>query len=121
MALNNIWVFAQGANGAPTSGTLELLTKARSLGGTVSAFVVGDGAAIAAALVPPIGSAGREARAVDSPAGSEIAAMMPTRCLVDSSTNVSAGPLPRSRGTSRPTLSMRLRISSSGTRSAPTP
>ena len=50
MSLNNIWVFAQGANGAPTSGTLELLTKARSLGGTVSAFVVGDGAAIAPAL-----------------------------------------------------------------------
>ena len=50
MALNDIWVFAEGANGAPTSGTLELLTKARSLGGTVSAFVVGDGAAIASAL-----------------------------------------------------------------------
>ena len=50
MALTNIWVFAQGANGAPTSATLELLTKARSLGGTVSAFVVGDGAAIASQL-----------------------------------------------------------------------
>ena len=50
MAVNDIWVFAQGANGAPTAGTLELLTKARSLGGTVSAFVVGDGAAIAPAL-----------------------------------------------------------------------
>jgi electron transfer flavoprotein alpha subunit len=50
MALNNIWVFAQGANGAPTTGTLELLTKARTLGGAVSAFVVGDGAAIASAL-----------------------------------------------------------------------
>ena len=42
MAVNNIWVFAQGANGAPTSGTLELLTKARSLGGTVAAFVAGE-------------------------------------------------------------------------------
>ena len=50
MALNNIWVFAQVANGAPTTGTLELLTKARSLGGTLSAFVGGDGAAVAAAL-----------------------------------------------------------------------
>lgn len=50
MALNNIWVFAQVANGAPTTGTLELLTKARSLGGTVSAFVGSDGAAVAAAL-----------------------------------------------------------------------
>ena len=50
MAVNNIWVFAQINNGAPTSGTLELLTKARSLGGTVSAFMAGDGAAAAAAL-----------------------------------------------------------------------
>ncbi len=50
MALDNIWVFAQAADGAPTTGTLELLTKARSLGATVSAFVAGDGAAIAGAL-----------------------------------------------------------------------
>ena len=45
----NIWVFAQESNGEPTSGTLELLTKARSLG-TVSAFVGGDASAIAGAL-----------------------------------------------------------------------
>jgi electron transfer flavoprotein alpha subunit len=50
MAINNIWVFAQEAAGAPTSGTLELLTKARTLGGTVSAFVGGDASAIASAL-----------------------------------------------------------------------
>ncbi len=50
MALNNIWVFAQVANGAPTTGTLELLTKARSLGGTLSAFVGADAASVAAAL-----------------------------------------------------------------------
>ena len=50
MALNNIWVFAQVANGAPTTGTLELLTKARTLGGTLSAFVGGDAAGVAAAL-----------------------------------------------------------------------
>ena len=50
MAINNIWVFAQAANGAPSSSTLELLSKAGSLGATVSAFVVGDGAAIAATL-----------------------------------------------------------------------
>jgi electron transfer flavoprotein alpha subunit len=50
----NIWVFAQSANGAPTTGTLELLTKAHSLslsvGGTVTAFVGGDASAIAAEL-----------------------------------------------------------------------
>jgi electron transfer flavoprotein alpha subunit len=50
MAIDKIWVFAQEANGALTSATLELLTKARSLGGTVAAFVVGDAAAIAGAL-----------------------------------------------------------------------
>jgi electron transfer flavoprotein alpha subunit len=50
MALNQIWVFAQESDGAPTSGTLELLTKARSLGGSVSAFVGGSADAIAAAL-----------------------------------------------------------------------
>jgi electron transfer flavoprotein alpha subunit len=46
----NIWVFAQESAGAPTSATLELLTKARSLGGNVTAFVGGDASAIAGAL-----------------------------------------------------------------------
>ncbi len=50
MAISNIWVFAQGNNGAPTTATLELLTKARTLGGSVTAFVAGDGSGIAAAL-----------------------------------------------------------------------
>ena len=50
MGINNIWVFAEAADGAPSSSSLELLTKAASFGGTVSAFVVGDGAAIAGAL-----------------------------------------------------------------------
>jgi electron transfer flavoprotein alpha subunit len=50
MGIDNIWVFAQAADGAPTSGTLELLTKARSLGATVSAFIAGDGTDVAAAL-----------------------------------------------------------------------
>ncbi|MFZ4719446.1 MAG: electron transfer flavoprotein subunit alpha/FixB family protein [Ilumatobacteraceae bacterium] len=47
--MSNIWVFAQAANGAATTGTLELLTKARTLG-TVTAFVGGDASAIAAEL-----------------------------------------------------------------------
>ncbi|MEP7114762.1 MAG: electron transfer flavoprotein subunit alpha/FixB family protein, partial [Ilumatobacteraceae bacterium] len=45
----NIWVFAQESNGAPTTATLELLTKARSIG-DVTAFVGGDASAIAASL-----------------------------------------------------------------------
>jgi electron transfer flavoprotein alpha subunit len=50
MAINSVWVFAQTTNGVPTAGTLELLTKARSLSTNVSAFIGGDGAAIAGAL-----------------------------------------------------------------------
>ena len=50
MAANNIWVFAQVVDGAPTSGTLELATKARQLGATVTAFIAGDGAAVAGVL-----------------------------------------------------------------------
>jgi len=50
MAVNNIWVFAQAVDGTPTSATLELVTKARQLGGSVTAFTAGDGAAVAASL-----------------------------------------------------------------------
>ena len=50
MTLNNVWVFAQVANGVPTTGTLELLTKARAIGATVSAFIGADGASVAGAL-----------------------------------------------------------------------
>lgn len=50
MGIDNIWVFAQAADGAPTTGTLELLTKARSIGSNVSAFIAGDGSSEAAAL-----------------------------------------------------------------------
>ena len=50
MAVSNVWVFAQGAEGAPTTATQELLTKARELGGSVTAFVVGDAGDIASGL-----------------------------------------------------------------------
>jgi electron transfer flavoprotein alpha subunit len=50
MALNSIWVYTEVVDGAPTSGALELLTKARSLGGSVTAIVPGDASAAAAAL-----------------------------------------------------------------------
>ncbi|MFM7892857.1 MAG: electron transfer flavoprotein subunit alpha/FixB family protein [Actinomycetota bacterium] len=50
MALNNVWVFAQGNGGTPNSFTAELLTKARSLTDNVSAFVAGDGASLAESL-----------------------------------------------------------------------
>ena len=44
MGIDNIWVFAQVIDGEPTTGTLELLTKARELGSNVAAFVAGDAA-----------------------------------------------------------------------------
>ena len=50
MAINSVWLFAQVQGGAPTTGTLELLTKARSLSSNVAAFVGGDASAVAAAL-----------------------------------------------------------------------
>ena len=50
MTVNSVWVFAQAAGSAPTTGTLELLTKARSLTANVTAFVGGDASAIAGAL-----------------------------------------------------------------------
>lgn len=50
MGIDNIWVFAQETDGAPSSGTIELLTKARALGSTVTAFVAGDASAIAGGL-----------------------------------------------------------------------
>ena len=53
MAIDTVWVFAQSNDGVPTTGTLELLTKARSLGAsTVAAFHAGgtDAAGAAAAF-----------------------------------------------------------------------
>ncbi len=51
MAIDTVWVFSQSSQGAPTTGTLELLTKARSLAPNVTAFHVGaDATDVAAAL-----------------------------------------------------------------------
>ena len=50
MTISKIWVLAQSADGAATSATLELLTKARAIASDVTAFVVGDAGDIAAVL-----------------------------------------------------------------------
>ena len=55
MALNNIWVFGQVSNGAPTSGTLELVSKARTLASNVVVFT-GNGGGDAAASVGAYGA-----------------------------------------------------------------
>src|ERR1700720_2345349 len=49
MALGKIWVFAEIAGGNPARVALELLTKARSLAGTVEAVAFAPDAADAAA------------------------------------------------------------------------
>jgi electron transfer flavoprotein alpha subunit len=50
MALNRIWVFAEATDGKVAPITLEMLTKARELAGTVEAFHGGDASAIAGDL-----------------------------------------------------------------------
>ena len=51
MAPNTTWVFAEAFEGKPLSSTLELLTKARQLGGAVEAFyAAGDAEAVAPEL-----------------------------------------------------------------------
>jgi electron transfer flavoprotein alpha subunit len=50
MAFEKVWVLADVAEGKPTSGTLELLTKARQIGGTVEAIAWGDVDSIAGTL-----------------------------------------------------------------------
>ncbi|HEY6533598.1 MAG TPA: electron transfer flavoprotein subunit alpha/FixB family protein [Acidimicrobiales bacterium] len=51
MALNTIWVLAEASDGTVTNPTLELLTKARELAGTVEAVYAGsDADAIAGTL-----------------------------------------------------------------------
>ena len=50
MALNRIWVYAEATDGKVAPITLEILAKARELGGTVEAVYGGDGAAVAETL-----------------------------------------------------------------------
>ena len=56
MSIDTIWVYAEVADGQPTSGTLELLTKARSLAPNVAA-VAGSDASGAAAILGAHGAA----------------------------------------------------------------
>lgn len=55
MALNRIWVYAEAADGKVSPLTLELLAKARTLGGTVEAVYAGSDAD---AVAGPLGAHG---------------------------------------------------------------
>ncbi len=56
MALNTIWVYGEAANGKPTPLTLELLTKARSLGAASVEVVLGSDASEVAATLGAYGA-----------------------------------------------------------------
>ena len=66
-----IWVYAEAEGDAPTTATLELVTKARELG-TVEAIYVGDNAA---AVAPTLGAHGVE-RVFAVDAGGSLAGVM---------------------------------------------
>ncbi|MGC1511523.1 MAG: electron transfer flavoprotein subunit alpha/FixB family protein [Acidimicrobiales bacterium] len=55
MSLAKIWVFAEDSGDKLSTGTLELVTKARSLGDSVEVFYAGTNAAGAAAELGPFG------------------------------------------------------------------
>ncbi len=50
MGISKIWVYGEVTEAGATAGTLELLTKARTLGDTVEVVMVGDGSAVAGRL-----------------------------------------------------------------------
>jgi len=56
MSLSKVWVYAESEDGAPTSATLELLTKAREIGDAVEAVYVGDDAADLATALGEFGA-----------------------------------------------------------------
>ncbi|HEY8676969.1 MAG TPA: electron transfer flavoprotein subunit alpha/FixB family protein [Candidatus Dormibacteraeota bacterium] len=56
MALGTTWVFAEIVDGAPVPAVLELLTKARSLGGTTEAVALSPQAEAAAAVLGEYGA-----------------------------------------------------------------
>ncbi len=50
MGISKIWVYGEVTEAGATAGTLELLTKARTLGDTVEVVMVGDGSAVVGQL-----------------------------------------------------------------------
>jgi electron transfer flavoprotein alpha subunit len=50
MGISKIWVYGEATEAGVTAGTLELLTKARTVGDTVEVVMVGDGSAVAGQL-----------------------------------------------------------------------
>ena len=76
MALNTIWVHAEMGPDKPSSITLELLTKARSLADKVEAFYAGDNAEAVAAELGPYGVSTLYSVATDGLQGIPVASAM---------------------------------------------
>ena len=66
-----IWVFAESENSNPTTATLEMVTKARELGGTIEAVYVGTDADAVATGLGEYGVS--KVHAVDPQGGPEVA------------------------------------------------
>src|SRR5437588_12177790 len=71
MAVSTTWVFAEALEGKVASITLELLTKARELGGAVEAFYAG---ADADAMAPELGKYGATKVYATDPGGALVGA-----------------------------------------------
>ena len=80
MALNRVWVVTENNQGKASDAALELLTKAKSLGGTVEAIAFGSGAEKAAAELGEYGAstvyAATDAAFDDTLAGGPVAEFM---------------------------------------------
>ena len=76
MALNTIWVHAEMGTDKPSSITLELLTKARSLADKVEAFYAGDNAEAVAAELGQYGVSTLYSVATDGLQGIPVASAM---------------------------------------------
>lgn len=82
MPVQKTWIFAEVAEGKPTTTTLELLTKARSFGGTVEAVAVGPGADAIADVVGEYGATTLYA-AADAALGEVLLGAFATDVLAD--------------------------------------
>ncbi len=77
--MTNVWVFAEVGPDGPSSTTLELLTKARSIGDTVAAVALGPGATAAATILGAHGA--QTVFASDDPVYEECLARPATHAL----------------------------------------
>ena len=79
MGVESVWVLVQGSEGKVSPASLELVSKARSLGGSVTGFVVGD----ASSLVDELGSFGVSRVVATGDVGGRLAGVAGAGALVE--------------------------------------